>query len=533
MAMPMTDELLIGDQRPRLVSVPPAGISYDQGEDAIAFGRRHGLNLYEWQEWALRESMAVRQDGHWAASEIGWVIPRQNGKNEGLLVRQLAGLYILGEALQIHTAHEFKAAGEHFLRIQQIIEGSSELLARVKRGGIRTSHGEEAILLRPTPTLIWGPGGRQIRRSVAPRLRFLARSRGSGRSFTANTVYYDEAMILSDEEVSASMPTLRTVPNHQMWFTASAGMPDSFQLYNVRKRGIAGTDPDLFYAEWSCEYCPDLCPDVGRPLCRYGHDRRDQPRSWARANPSMGLLVSEETMAKEYRKMTHPGFDREILGIGDWPVEDMAWSVISEHNWNSNHADEWERPAKLAVSVDITPAMTHSCIVIAGVIPGDGRIGVEIPQQEMPDGATYIDHRAGVDWILPRLKDLKESYRSRMKLVIDPIGPGAELIVACTNAGLEVEKCTLRDVAQAHSQLLRAVEDHTLVHRGQKPLNDAVAAGVQRDVGDGQHAWARRDTEADISPLCAMTMAHWLAHKIGAGYDLLTSVALPTREPDA
>jgi hypothetical protein len=188
MAMPEPGPLL-GSQRPRLMSVPPAAVDYAQAEDAIAFGARHSLHLYDWQQWSLRESMGCRADGRWAAPEVAWILPRQNGKNEGLLVRQLSGLYILGEALQIHTAHEFKAASEHFLRIQQIIESSDDLLKRVKRGGIRTSHGEEAILLSPTPTLIWGPGAKQIRRSIAPRLRFLARSRGSGRSFTCNTLY--------------------------------------------------------------------------------------------------------------------------------------------------------------------------------------------------------------------------------------------------------------------------------------------------------------------------------------------------------
>jgi hypothetical protein len=43
-------------------------------------------------------------------------------------------------------------------------------------------------------------------------------------------------------------------------------------------------------------------------------------------------------------------------------------------------------------------------------------------------------------------------------------------------------------------------------------------------VGDGMHAWARRDTSADISPLCAGTMAVWAARKFGRGYDVLKSV---------
>lgn len=339
MSVLVAEPEIIGDQRPRIQSLPEA-YSYAAGEDAVEFATKSGIILDDWQAWALTQSMATDKYGKWAAFDVGWVIPRQNGKNEGVRARQLAGLYTLGEELQIHTAHEFKASSEHFLKLQSIIEGSPELYKKLKpRGkGLRTSHGEEAINLIASPTLIFGPGSRQIKKSVAPRLRFLARSRGSGRSFTADVLYYDEAMILSDEEVAASMPTMSAVANSQMWYTASAGLPDSVQLGAVRDRGIAGADPSLVYLEWSCEWCPELCPYRKDFRCAAGHDRRDDPRSWARANPGMNIRISQEHIAREFTKMPKAGFDRERLGIGDWPVGDQSWAVIAEHKWN---ACEW------------------------------------------------------------------------------------------------------------------------------------------------------------------------------------------------
>ena len=539
-------EEITGAQRPRLCSIPAAH-SYAAGEDAVGFAARSGLVLDDWQAWSLKKSLGTRRDGLWAAFEVCWIIARQNGKNSGLEARQLAGLYVLREALQIHTAHEFKASGEHFLRMQSMIRANPELLRKVKPSGIRTSHGEEAIELRPEPTLIFGHKGTQIRRSVAPRLRFLARSRGSGRSFTADAVYYDEAMILSDEQVSASMPTMSAVANPQMWYTASAGMPDSIQLSRVRKRGLAGDDPTLCFLEWSCEYCPDLCPDKGKRRCSLGHDRRDDPHSWARANPGMNIRISEEHIARELIKMDPAGFDRERLGIGDWPLDDYAWSVISEHAWQSC---EWAglgdmpRPERICLSVDITPDQSAATIAIAGLLPGvaaevkDDKTGEvrQVPScsLEICSNGQWDDHRAGVEWIVPRLKELVSRARVA-KIVIDPIGPGAELITKLEAAGLSSKKprpnaepileiCQLRDVAQAHAQFVRGVADATIVHLGQSDLAKAVAAGVRRDVGDGMHAWARRDTSADISPLCAGTMAVWAARKFGRGYDVLKSV---------
>lgn len=541
-AEPIEPELF-GNQRPRLASIPFA-CSYAAGEDAIELAASNGLTLDDWQEWALKNSMGTREDGHWAAAEVCWICARQNGKNAGLEARQLAGLFTIRESLQIHTAHEFKAASEHFRRMQATIESHDELMRKVKPRGIRTSHGEEAIELRASPTLIFGARGVQVRRSVAPRLRFLARSRGSGRSFTADAVYYDEAMILAQEDVDASMPTMSAVANNQMWFTGSAGFPDSTQLSSVRDRGIAGTDPTLMFIEFSCEFCPDLCPDRKAPHCSHGHDRRDDPRSWARANPAMNIRISQEHISREHTKMAAAGFDRERLGIGDWPQSDLSFAVIPRHDWDAcawNGPGEMPRPRRICLWVDVTPDQSAATIAIAGLLeqgPAD-EYGV-LPERtctlEIGSDGTWDDHRAGVDWILPRLRELK----SRQKIAvigIDPIGPGSELITAIENdpqLSNLLETCQLREVAAANAQFLRGLgvpesgdsdkPPRTILHSGHRDLTKAVAAAVQRDVGDGQHAWARRDTTEDISPLCAGTMAVWAARKFGRGYDVLKSV---------
>jgi hypothetical protein len=529
---------IIGSQQPRLESVPFA-CSYEMGEHAIGLAATNGLVLDDWQARGLRLGMGTREDGHWAAFEVCWIAPRQNGKNSVLEARQLAGLYDIRESLQIHTAHEFKAASEHFRRMQTTIESHADLMRKVKRNGIRTSHGEEAIELKPEPTLIFGPRGTQIRRSVAPRLRFLARSRGSGRSFTADAVYYDEAMILALEDVDASMPTMSAVPNPQMWFMGSAGFPDSTQLGAIRERGIAGIDPDLAFLEWSCEFCPDLCPDRLAPACRFGHDRRTHPVSWARANPGMNIRITQEHIGRELVKMGAEGFDRERLGIGDWPTDEETWSVIPEYKWDAAHwagPGEMPRPKRIAVWVDITPDQSAACIAIAGLLPAEPGQDERVCTVEIGSNGTWDDHRAGVHWIIPRLKELK--LHNRVAVIgVDPIGPGAELITAIeADASLAtvLQTCQLRDVCQAHAQFLRglgvpapgeAAPPPTITHRGQDDLRKAVASGVLRDVGDGQHAWSRKNATADISPLCAGTMAVWAARKFGGGYDLLNSIA--------
>jgi hypothetical protein len=538
----LAEPMIIGDQRPRLTSVPYA-CSFEQGQAAVEIAADNGLILDEWQSWGLVRSMGTREDGHWTSFEVCWILSRQNGKNAALEARQLAGLFDIGEGLQIHTAHEFKACAEHFRRIETTIKNNPALMRRVKPNGIRTSHGEEAIELRPLPTLIFGPGGTQVRRKIAPRLRFLARSRGSGRAFTCDALYYDEAMILSDDEVGASMPTMSAIPNPQMWYTGSAGMPDSVQLSRVRRRGIAGTDPSLAFFEWSCDFCGDLCPYKGAPECP-NHDRRDDPRAWARANPGMNIRISQEHIEREFIKMPPADFDRERLGIGDWPKDDVTFAVIPESEWDAciwpDELGDFPRPPRIAIAVDITPDQSSSTICIAGLLPDDKdptrklqQLKPGEPSQrtcvlEYGNDGTWDDHRAGVNWIIPRLKEIVHRHGDKVcAIVIDRMGPGAEMINAVEKEhDLEnlLEIPTLGDIAQAHAQFLRSITQRSMQHHDQTDLRMAVANATLRDVGDGQHAWARKNTTSDISPLCGGTMAVWAARKFGRGYDVLKSV---------
>jgi hypothetical protein len=41
------------------------------------------------------------------SSDVGLVVPRQNGKGTILEARELAGLFLFGESI-LHTSHEFR-----------------------------------------------------------------------------------------------------------------------------------------------------------------------------------------------------------------------------------------------------------------------------------------------------------------------------------------------------------------------------------------------------------------------------------------
>lgn len=64
--------------------------------------------LDEWQRFALDCMLGERADGKWAAFETALIVPRQNGKGSVLEARELAGLFLFGEQLILHSAHEFQ-----------------------------------------------------------------------------------------------------------------------------------------------------------------------------------------------------------------------------------------------------------------------------------------------------------------------------------------------------------------------------------------------------------------------------------------
>ena len=293
--------LLRGDQRPRLCSVPPSVTS--EGDRVIALARAAKLELDDWEGWVLDQGLGRRADGVWSAFEVALIVSRQNGKGSILEALELAALFIddFGVELILHSAHEFKTASEAFRRILARIENNPQFKRRIKQ--VYLQRGAESIELRN-----------------GKRLRFIARSSGSGRGFSADLVILDEAYELGDAAMAALLPTLSARPNPQIWYTSTAGVPTSTQLGRTRARGLTGTDSSLAFMEWSVDEA--------------AYDPAD-PRDWARANPGLGIRIRPEFIEQERPALGPEGFARERLSIGDYPVEGGSWETISADAWDA------------------------------------------------------------------------------------------------------------------------------------------------------------------------------------------------------
>lgn len=450
-----------GCQQPRFLLRPGVAVS-SAGAEAADLAASIGLVLDPWQRLAVDLILAERADGSPAAFESCLICPRQNGKGRVLETVELAWLFLTRENLILHSAHEFKAANESFLRIAALIDGSDDLRRRVAH--IRYANGEQGIELRD---------GR--------RLKFVARSRGSGRGFSGDKIVLDEAYELDAAAMAALLPTLSARPNPQLVYASSAPMPTSTHLHQVRARAlraIASSDSTtrLAFLEWSADPADDV----------------SSLETWARANPALGIRITEEHVASELEVMGSSvrEFARERLGIPD--SVDGATGVIPHDAFASLVDANSMIEGVLTLSVDVNPERSWASIGAAGR-RADGLIHVEV-----------IERRPGTAWVIDRVVELARRWRSPVR--IDTVSPAASLIPDLQAARVDVVEVSLRDQTRACGAFVDAVANRQLRHLGQASLTNALSGARKRAVGDAW-AWARLSSHVDITPLVAVTLA--------------------------
>lgn len=467
---------------PQIQHLPTGGaVNHDAALASIELAEAVGLVLDESQRHTILCWMAETAPGRFAAFEATHIMPRQNGKGVEATVRALGGLFILGEELQLFTAHEFRTANELFIRIANLVESAPALRKRVAR--IRYANGEQGIELHS-----------------GARLKFLARSGGAGRGFAgASTVYYDECMYLQAEHVGASLPTLSTHPNPQVIYTGSAGFSTSSQMWHLRRRALSGNAGRLAYLEHTVE---EVAVDGDRMVSNRDVIDPSDRNLWAAANPAFGSRISEDFVAAEYDSMTRDEFMRERLGV--WEPEPMVARdrVFTQAQWSANYTES-EPDLPLGFALDVSPDRRTAAIAAVSTVDGKRYV-------------TVIEHRpnAGLGWVVDRIAAISAQYAD-LPVCLDPGAAAGALMADLVGLDVNVTTVSARDVAQACGAFHDAVVDGNVAYRRQRALDDAVQAATVRPLGEAW-AWDRRSSDGDITPLVAVTLALHVARNAGA-----------------
>lgn len=490
----MTSSLLdvrLGSQMPRISRIP-AG-SGAAGEEAADLAELAGLPLDPWQKLAVCGGM--RQRGRsWAASRIGCWVPRQNGKGGIIEARVLAGLFLMREPLIIWSAHQYNTAQEGFLRIRGLIESTPDLHQQVHR--YWTAAGEQGISLKS-----------------GQRLRFLARSRTSGRGFSGRCIILDEAQELTAAQMAAMLPTISAQRDAQIWFLGTPPTDPTAWAYGLRQDGEVGK-PRLAWLDWGA----DLDPDDPEDRERWGD--RDL---WYATNPALGIRISEQTVADELGSSgLGDDFPHERLGV--WrPRAGDGSRIVPPELWHELAAPGVERPPGVAFALHVNADRTRAAVGYAGLRP-DGFVQVGL-----------VDWRAGTGWVVDRLVELRRRWQPAA-VAVDTRSEG--LLLDLEKAGITVPEDpdapepgdliipTASDTAAAFGLFVDTARGRGLRHADDAPVNTALVQGRARPLAGGS-TWDHRGP-GEAGPLKAVTLALWAyqarAHLLVDDYDPLANI---------
>lgn len=456
----------VGNQKPKIQLEPKR--KYTDGDDAAELAKAYGLDLFEWQRLVIDSWLGRNKDDKYTATSCGLSVPRQNGKNALLEVRELYGLTCIGEKI-LHTAHQVKTVKKAFQRLASFFDNPREYpeLAEMVLS-IRRTNGEEAIHLIN--------GGS---------IEFSARSRSAARGFTVDVVVFDEAQELTDDQFEAIMSTMAAAPlgNRQLIYTGTPPSPSSPGEVFPRVREIALSEQDKRQAwhEWSVEEVGDV-------------SNRDR---WYETNPTLGLLIDEDWVETEYKQMNSEGFARERLG---WWISSTQAVVIKDSEWKNIATDDPPKEGRLAFGVKFSPDGSYVSLAACRV-PDEGFPHVElIEYQPMSKGITWL-----ADWLIERKKNTAI-------IVIDGKAHTDELVAQLQAGGVSskaIKLPSVSDVVASSTRFLSAIKEKRVTHYSQPALDHVVSKCRKRSVGkNGGWSWGGIG-DVDSSPLEAVSYAYW------------------------
>lgn len=446
------------------------------GPEIVEVAGAVGIELDGHQHLVLDAAASEKADGTWAASQVGFWEPRQNGKSQLLMARTVAGVLLFSEPHLIYSSHEVKTNNEQYRRLQDLCLNYDVLRRRVKR--VHAAAGREGFEF-------YGEGPDKL--TDITRVSFMARTGRAGRGFTASTAILDEAMQLSFATLAAILPTLSAVPNHQIWFAGTPPTPDmnGEVARRLRQRAQDGTSPRLVWVEWSSG------PD---PANRAAYDYTDPAHSYA-SNPALVAgRITMEAIQDEMASMDEETFRRDRHG--EWAM-DGGLTVVPQGIWDMQTDPEGVSRTGQVLAIDVNPARSITSIALAGWTSAE----------ETVRHVELLAQGPGTDWAGPFLRDTLEANPEIRAVIVDGGSPADGLSEALENVfKIRVTRTNARQMAMACGQMYDAFMQGAATHSGQAELTSAMVGSVKRDLLD---SWAlsRKRAEVDISAFVGATLA--------------------------
>lgn len=467
--------------------------------------------LLPWQKWLFIHALEIEGDlqGEWRfrfrVNVI--IVGRQNGKTEMSKILSLYFLYILGVPLVIGTAQTLSMSKETWRACVNEIKNNKELRKEFTKA--TQSNGSEELILTDNR-----------RYKIAP-----LSSKG-GRGFTGDLIILDEIREHKDFSAWRSLKfTTRTKERSIVWCISNAGEVDAVLLRQLRLKSheLLG-DPDGACKQ--LEALGEPKDDDGEPLDdKLSATRRgyfewsshpnaaiDDHDEWARANPSLGYIISEDTMVSEMEDARNGGDEIgfRIECMCQW-IDVSINSAFPGDSWeNGKDEDSYIAPdATKFYGIDMSAKHDHVAAAVCG-LRKDRNWHIEVMEYatNITTIINLIRHRAAKEGKITVALQGKGANISQFADMFEAI------------QGVNVFRCEGSDLTAFHGRFYEgiAVSDtgstlshDAIYHRSQPILDLGQSLSQTKTLGDGAWVFDRKKSKVDVCALEACVMAYGAA----------------------
>ena len=441
-----------------------------RGQEAIEIYNSSGRTAQEWQELLIYDIMAVNEDELWVHTKFGEEIPRRNGKNEVVVIREMWGL-LHGERI-LHTAHRTTTSTSASRRLQaRLVAAGFEEVTRIKKDQKYDKHFTYTKQMGMERIVLLCEGGGTI--------DFRTRSSSGGLGEGFDLLVIDEAQEYTDNQETALKYVVTDSQNPQTIFcgTPPTVVSAGTVFVKLRSAALQGETRNTGWAEWSVEEMTDP----------------NDKDAWYETNPSLGTVLTERAVQDE---IGTDKIDFNIQRLGLWLRYNQK-SAISRREWENQQCKVLPKLAgKLFVGIKYGHDGDSVAMSIA-VKTTDGRIFVE--------AIDCCPQRAGNGWILDFLSGCDAGG-----VVVDGASGQELLSQEMKKRKLKAPKLpTVKDIIVANSNFM--LELPNLCHMGQPSLTQIVSNCEKRAIGsNGGYGFKSILDGAAIELMDSVILAHWM-----------------------
>ncbi len=433
-------------------------LPYDEtwGDQAVALYESTSRTAQEWQKGLLNDIMARTPDALWVHSKYGYAVPRRNGKNEVVAIRELWGLKN-GENI-LHTAHRTTTSRSAWERLKLLLDDAG--IDHKDSGGV----GQETIRVKATGGII----------------HFRTRTSKGGLGEGFDLMIIDEAQEYTEDQETSLKYVVSASPDPQTIFCGTPPTTESSGTVFMHMRDTILSEgmEDTGWAEWSVDEI----------------HKQDDVDAWYECNPSLGSILKERAVRAEIGPNE---LDFNIQRLGYWIRYNLK-SAVSLAEWQELKC-ETPPELKSRIFVGIKYSKTDTVAVSIAIRAADGRIFIE--------GIDCRPFRDGTDWIVAFLRGI--DYKA---VVID--GASGQQLLKEAMRDAKLYGTTLPKVAEvikANASFEERLAMKQICHMGQPSMVNSVTNCEKRPIGsNGGFGYRSINESYDIALMDSMILAQWM-----------------------